>query len=138
MITFTDDISGLGCEDLEGFFAGWVRPVSTEMHMEILRNSQQCLLAIEAESGSVVGFITAISDGVLAAYIPFLEVRVDYQGQGIGSELVRRMLDQLRRMYMVDVICDPDLQPFYERFGFRRASGMMIRSLQEEGDQGRR
>ena len=40
-----------------------------------------------------------------------------HQGQGIGSELVRRMLDTLKAIYMIDLICDPDVQPFYERLG---------------------
>lgn len=138
MIAYTEDVDGLNCESLEGFFIGWARPVPPEVHMQLLVSSQQCFVAIDAESGSVVGFITAISDGVLAAYIPLLEVRKDYQGQGIGSELVRRMLDRLAGLYMIDVVCDPDVQPFYERFGFSQASAMVIRRLQDGDDEGGR
>lgn len=29
---------------------------------------------------------------------------------------------------MVDLLCDPDLQPFYEQVGMRRASGMFLRN----------
>jgi predicted N-acetyltransferase YhbS len=65
----------------------------------------------------VVGFITAISDGVLSAYIPLLEVLKPYQGQGIGGRLVQRMLDQLNGYYMIDLLCDPELESFYARFG---------------------
>ena len=39
-----------------------------------------------------MGFITATSDGALSAAIRLLEVLEAYQGQGIGSELLRRML----------------------------------------------
>jgi ribosomal protein S18 acetylase RimI-like enzyme len=138
MITFTDDISSVNCDSLRGLFAGWARSVSTREHMQILHNSQHCVLAVDAESGSVVGFITAISDGVLAAYIPLLEVRVDYQGRGIGSELVRRMLRRLGGLYMVDVVCDADLEPFYRRFGFSRGHAMMMRNLQEKRNGNRR
>ena len=71
-----------------------------------------------------VGFITAISDVVLAAYIPLLEVRREWRGKGVGSELVRRILAALAGFYMVDVVCDPDLIPFYERFGLVPLAGL--------------
>jgi predicted N-acetyltransferase YhbS len=79
-----------------------------------------------------VGLITAISDGVSAAYIPHLEVIDTMQGQGIGSELVRRMVAKLRALYMVDLVCDPELQPFYERLGFRPLTAMVIRNYDRQ------
>ncbi|WP_407666821.1 GNAT family N-acetyltransferase [Nakamurella alba] len=75
----------------------------------------------------MVGFVTAVSDGVLAAYLPLLEVLPEFQGQGIGSELVRRMLDLLGGLYMVDVVTDPDVVPFYERFGMVPGTALMLR-----------
>jgi ribosomal protein S18 acetylase RimI-like enzyme len=72
--------------------------------------------------------ISAISDGVLAAYISFLEVLPDCQDEGIGSELTRRMLEQLGDLYMVDLVCDPELAPFYERQGMARLAGLAIRN----------
>jgi len=78
--------------------------------------------------GFFVGFITAITDHVSCAYVPHLEVVPDHQGNGIGSELVRRMVELLDGLYMVDLLCDPDVQPFYERSGFRRATGMCLRN----------
>jgi GNAT superfamily N-acetyltransferase len=80
-----------------------------------LRGSSHVVLA--RDGARVVGFVTAISDGVLSAYIPLLEVRPEYQRQGIGTELVRRLLDVLRGLYMVDLVCDEDVVPFYERLG---------------------
>lgn len=80
----------------------------------------------------VVGFITAITDHVLSAYIPLLEVLPSYQGQGIGLELVQRMLEKLNSIYMVDLLCDPDLQPFYARAGMQPASGMLVRNYHQQ------
>jgi ribosomal protein S18 acetylase RimI-like enzyme len=77
----------------------------------------------------VVGFVTAISDGVLSAYIPLLEVLPEYQGRGIGAELVRRLLDRLGGLYMVDLCCDEDVVGFYERLGLARwDAGMGLRN----------
>jgi GNAT superfamily N-acetyltransferase len=52
----------------------------------------------------------------------------EYQGRGIGSELVRRLLERLGGLYMIDLCCDEDLVPFCERLGMVRAVGMAIRN----------
>jgi ribosomal protein S18 acetylase RimI-like enzyme len=127
VIVYRDNLDGLTPRQLTGFFVGWPDPPSPETHLRILQGSDHLVLALNDENGAVVGFVTAISDGVLSAYIPFLEVLPDYQGQGIGHELMRRMLARLEHLYMIDLTCDPELQPYYQRFGMRPASGMMLR-----------
>jgi ribosomal protein S18 acetylase RimI-like enzyme len=132
MISYTDSLDGVTAQHLQGgFFVGWPNPPSPASHFRILQQSAAIVLA-RTEDGTVVGFITAISDGVSCAYIPHLEVLPAYQGQGIGSELVRRMLDRLRHLYMIDLLCDPDVQPFYMRLGMRPATGMLIRTYDRQ------
>lgn len=125
-------LEGVTADQLHGFFVGWPNPPSAATHWRLLQGSQHFVLALDEATGQVVGFITAISDGVLSAYIPHLEVLPAYQGRGIGSELVRQLLDQLRELYMVDLICDPELQPFYERLGLRPWSGMVLRNYDRQ------
>lgn len=127
MMTYTTTLDALTADHLRGgFFVGWPNPPSPETHLRLLQGSSHVVLAWE--EGQVVGFINAISDGVLSAYIPLLEVLPAHQGRGIGGELVRRMLDQLKDFYMVDVVCDPEVQPFYARHGLRPYSAMMLRN----------
>jgi ribosomal protein S18 acetylase RimI-like enzyme len=126
-VVYTTDVSGVTPAELEGFFVGWPSPPSPERHLEILRGSDYVVLACEGERGRVVGFITAISDGVLSAFIPLLEVLPEHQGHGIGSELVRRMLSQLEHFYMVDLVCDPELESFYARFEMMLLTSMGVR-----------
>lgn len=131
--TSTDDI---GSPDLNGFFVGWPNPPSPQTHLQILKDSYAIALAVEAER--VVGFANAISGGHLAAYIPLLEVLPAYQNRGVGSRLIRVMLDQLDGLYMIDLRCDEHLEPFYERLGFsgwagtERTVGMGIRDYQRQ------
>jgi GNAT superfamily N-acetyltransferase len=123
-VVYSTDVSTLRAADLEGFFVDWpVRP-SPERHLEILRGSDYVVLARHGADGRVIGFVTAISDGVLSAFIPLLEVLRDWRGRGIGSELVRRMLAELEDFYMVDLVCDPELEPFYRRFELTLLAGM--------------
>lgn len=119
-------LDGISPEQLTGFFVGWPNPPSPQTFMRILAGSSHLALALNGDQ--VVGFITAISDGVLSAYIPLLEVRPEYQGRGIGQKLVADLLDQLSGLYMIDLTCDENLQPFYERFGLKRATGMLQRN----------
>lgn len=127
-ITYQEDLAGVGPADLAGLFAGWPNPPSPATHLRLLAGSGALVLARDAATGRVVGFITAVSDGVLCAYIPLLEVLPAYRGRGIGTELARRMLAKLQGLYMVDLLCDPEAQPFYARLGLRPAVGMMARN----------
>lgn len=120
-----DDISS---DMLEGFFVDWPNPPSPQTHLKLLENSSKVVIAIDEQSKQVVGFITAISDGVLSSYIPFLEVLPAYKNRGIGKELIKRMLDELSNIYMIDLCCDDDLIPLYERFGMIRSNGMLVRN----------
>ncbi len=47
-----------------------------------LRGSFRAVVAIDDSSGRVAGLVNTISDGVLTAFIPWLEVLPDYQGHG--------------------------------------------------------
>jgi ribosomal protein S18 acetylase RimI-like enzyme len=124
MISYTSNLSNL--DDFEGFFVDWPNPPSIEVFKSILDGSYIYILA--TENRKIVGFITAISDGVLSAYIPFLEVLPNYQKRGIGRELVLRMKDELKHLYMIDLLCDSDLIGFYEKIGMDRAGGAMLRN----------
>lgn len=132
MISYQEHADGVSEQDLAGFFVGWPNPPSPATHLRLLRGSQHVVLARDGEGGPVVGFVTAISDGVLSAYIPHLEVLPAYQGQGIGTALMGRMLGLLRQLYMIDLICDPELQPYYERLGMRRITGMLVRNYDRQ------
>ena len=128
MIRFVDSLGDTTPEQLQGFFVGWPNPPSPQTHLRILQKSTAVELAVDDTTGRVVGFINALSDGVLMAYIPLLEVLPEYQGQGIGRTLVERMLARLGGLYAVDLLCDPELQPFYAQAGMQPATGMLLRN----------
>ncbi|MGB2991693.1 MAG: GNAT family N-acetyltransferase [Paenisporosarcina sp.] len=129
---YTTLIEDITSDQLKGFFVGWPNPPSHELHLKILKKSSHVVLAVDDESAQVVGFITAISDGVLSAYIPFLEVLPPFQGQGIGQQLVKKMLELLSDMYMIDLMCDEELQGYYEKLGMHRSHGMVLRNYTKQ------
>ena len=124
-IKYIDDIKQVTSDQLQGFFIGWKLPLTPERHHKLLQGSTHFIVAVAGEKA--VGFITALSDGVNSSFIPLLEVLPEFQKQGVGSELMRRMLVKLEGVANVDLTCDPDIQPFYERFKMLRSSGIVLR-----------
>ena len=41
---------------------------------------------------------------------------------------MRRILAELENLYMVDLLCDAELQPYYEKLGMHKSLGMVIRN----------
>tara|TARA_R110000868_G_scaffold242548_1_gene498068 strand:+ start:37177 stop:37596 length:420 start_codon:yes stop_codon:yes gene_type:complete len=131
---YISDFRKVASLDVAGFFVGWPKPPDDDVFRQLLESSYKVVLALDGEK--LVGFITAISDGVLSAYIPFLEVLPQYQSQGIGAELVKRMQGQLSHLYMVDLLCDQELVGYYEKQGMQPATGAMLRNYQNQSGPG--
>ncbi|MBS4195953.1 GNAT family N-acetyltransferase [Lederbergia citri] len=125
-------LDGISSDMLNGFFVDWPNPPNPQTHLKLLKNSSNVVIAIDDTTNQVVGFITAISDGVLSAYIPFLEVLPEYKNKGIGKELVGKMLKELNHIYMIDLCCDDDLVPYYEKIGMFRTNGMIFRNYSRQ------
>lgn len=129
MIEYRTDLAGITADQLVGpFFVGWPDPPDAATHLAVLRGSTHVVLAVDHHDQRVVGFVNALADGVLMAFIPLLEVTPEYQGRGIGSELMRRMLGLLVQYYAVDAVTDPELQPFYRHLGLQPAAAVSLRN----------
>ncbi|RSD28810.1 GNAT family N-acetyltransferase [Mesobacillus subterraneus] len=129
---YKNNAAGISAGMLEGFFVGWPDAPDTETHIQLLKKSDKVIIAVDEEANRVIGFITAITDHTLSAYIPFLEVLPAYHNKGVGKELVSRMLKELEGTYMIDLMCDENLQPYYEQMGMIKSSGMIIRNYQNQ------
>ena len=137
-IEFRYDVNGIKPSDLYGFFIGWPNPPQPMAHLELLERSDEIVLAVETDSGSVVGFVNVLTDRVLTAYIPLIEVLPEYRQQGLGAELIRRAMERVSDLYMVDTTCDVDVQPFWESLGFTKSSGACVRRYESQSGRGKR
>lgn len=127
MIRYADSLAGIAANQLQRFFVGWQHPFPPETHLRMLAGSDLAHLAIDDDMDHVVGFIAALTDGVQGVFITLLEVLPAYQGQGIGQALMEQMLASLSHILTVELMCDSDLVPFYERFEMTPATGMGLR-----------
>ena len=77
------------------------------METELKDPAMQDYLRIACYDGDkLVGFLAVVSNGVTDAYIQDVMVHPDYQGKGIGTELMNRAIQRLKddRIYMIFVI----------------------------------
>ena len=130
MIKYIASPEGILPENLQGFFIGWPNPPSTSKHLEILQKADYVILAVSTDTNNVVGFINAIADKVLTAYIPLLEVLPEYHGKGIGEELVSRMLSKLQDYYMMIFASVRAIKSFTKNSVCKNAQQWLLETLQ--------
>jgi len=74
-------------------------------------------------NGELVGLMSAVSDGAMNVFFPYLLVKPSYQGFGIGKMLVTKMLEKYENYYRKGLNCYTDKLLFYNKFGFETENG---------------
>jgi GNAT superfamily N-acetyltransferase len=72
----------------------------------------------EADSGRLVGFARAISDGVAYAYLSDVFVTSDARGRGLGKELLATMVDRGPGARFRWGLHTSDAHGLYQQYGF--------------------
>ncbi len=99
--------------------------------MKALENCETVFTAWDNEK--LVGLINAIDDGELTAYVHYLCVHPDYQGAGIGKELLERVKRKYRDyLYLILIAENKSLVDFYEKNGFCQTDGTYVMSIQNK------
>ena len=76
------------------------------------------------KEGTLVGFARAISDGATNAYISTVAVLPACQGQGVGRELMHRLMSGRQGIQFV-LHARPAVKEFYLKCGFEHAEDML-------------
>lgn len=72
------------------------------------------------DGGRMVGVGRALADGVDCSYICDVALLPDYQGSGLGKEIVARLVALSAGHKKIILYSVPGREPFYRKFGFRR------------------
>ncbi|NCA77409.1 MAG: N-acetyltransferase [Alphaproteobacteria bacterium] len=85
---------------------------------DTLRSSFYCISAYDGNA--LVGTGRIMSDGVLHAMIYEMIVHPDYQGKGIGREIMHRLLQKCldNNIRDIQLFCAKGKREFYEKMGF--------------------
>lgn len=94
----------------------------------MLAGSDVVVGAIDQSSDRLVGFARAVTDGVYLALVVDVIVATDHRGQGLGRYLMEEILarPEIRSVDSVELVCQPELVPFYERWGFTDRVGRSL------------
>lgn len=87
---------------------------------KIVKGLANSFLVISAWDGEkLVGLIRGLDDGETVGFIHYLLVNPQYQGQHIGEELMKRLLEEYQNFLYVKIMpYDPKTIGFYKKFGF--------------------
>lgn len=112
---YNETVSAKSLSDLRES-VGWNR-MENEYENPMMTSYYHIAVYVEDK---LVGYIDCVSNGVTDAYIQDLMVHPDYQGKGVGTDLMNKMIMYLKekRIYMISVVFEESLKPFYDKFGF--------------------
>ena len=102
------------------------RPV--ELVEKALQNNLFDVVAVA--NGEVIGMGRLVGDGVMYWYLQEIVVHPEYQGMGIGTAIVNRLLEYITdhtepgNFTSVGLTAAEGKEGFYERFGFSKSRGM--------------
>lgn len=105
---------------------GWndVLNISKQSLQQAMMNSWYVVSAYDEHRIIATGRI--ISDGVINAYLCGLVVHPDYRNRGVGTEIVRRLVEKGRSCHLhIELFTESENIPYYRKLGFEQfATGM--------------
>jgi predicted N-acetyltransferase YhbS len=105
--------------------AGWQHRVSDgEKFRSMLENTGRAIVAVEGSR--ILGFARALCDEVSNGYISMVAVAADRRGQGIGRELVRRLIREDAGITWL-LRAGRGSEGFWEKMGFKASEVAMER-----------
>ena len=125
-ITYTDE-KEFSVGDLQQLFqsVNWMSANYPERLKKAMDNCETVFTAWDNEQ--LVGLVNAIDDGELTAYVHYLCVNPDYQGQGIGGFLLDKIKEKYKDYLYIIVIAENEgLIKFYSQNGFQQGDGNYV------------
>ena len=125
-ITYTDR-KEFSVSDLQQLFQS-VNWMSANYPERLKKAMDNCETVFSAwDNSKLVGLVNAIDDGELTAYVHYLCVNPDYQGQGIGGLLLDKIKEKYKDYLYIIVIAENEgLIKFYSQNGFQQGDGNYV------------
>lgn len=97
------------------------KPARTQGNPGHDQKGSDCFLVAETKDGEIVGMGRVISDRASDGYIQDVVVRRDFQGKGVGREIVSRLIRHCKKrgLEWTGIVACPRTRDFYRNLGFR-------------------
>lgn len=122
MITYTDE-KRFTQQAVQALFlsVGWVSGNYPSRLYKALLGSSTVLTAWDCDR--LVGLVRLLDDSELVAYMHYVLVHPDYQGQGIAGTLVEMAKEKYKDYLYIEIMPEESKNAaFYEKHGFQRMS----------------
>lgn len=120
-------------KEIEELFlsVGWLSGKYPSRLVKALKSSSFVVTAWD--SNKLVGLIRALDDGEMVAFLHYLLVHPDYQGNGIAARLLAIMKERYKNFLYLNIMPDERKNiTFYQKHGFtllENGAAMQIRHL---------
>lgn len=78
------------------------------------------------EGQRLIGFARAVSDGKFRAYVEDVIVYKGHQKNGVGKEIVSKLMNELSDIDVVSLFCEKELMDFYKDNGFKPSKSQFV------------
>lgn len=101
--------------------SGLRRPVDQPERISRMFKSANLTICAR-DNGKLVGIARALTDFSFCCYLSDLAVRKEYQGLGIGKELVRQIQEEIGEETMLLLLSAPEADSYYPHIGFQKVN----------------
>ncbi len=117
-ITYTFDMDQLTKENIQELFQSveWESASHPNDLYHAIMHSHSVVTAWDGDK--LIGLANALSDEAMAVYFHYVLTDPAYQGQGIGKQIMNRMLEKYEHMHTKVLVSYPKAVGFYETLGF--------------------
>ncbi|MDW0111188.1 GNAT family N-acetyltransferase [Sporosarcina aquimarina] len=118
-ITYTFKTDQLTKENIQQLFLSVEWESASHPHdlYNAILNSHSAATAWDGDR--LIGLANALSDGSMAVYFHYVLTDPDYQGQGVGKEIMKMMLEKYQHMHTKVLVSYPKAAGFYKSLGFQ-------------------
>jgi spermidine synthase len=108
----------------------WEESYNAEAFIPAMIKNSTCFIGA-FDNEQMIGMGRAISDNVSDAYIQDIVVLDEYRGHGIGGEIVKLLIRELKAKGIdwIALVGEPGTEEFYSRFGFKPLKGFVPMKL---------
>jgi GNAT superfamily N-acetyltransferase len=106
----------------------WTAQRDRDAVERLIAGSDVVVGLVDPSSDRLVGFARAITDGAFLAVVLDVIVAPAHRGTGLGSRLMDELLatPALSDVDSIELVCQPELVGFYERWGFTDRVGRSL------------
>ena len=107
---------------------GWLSANYPERLFKAMNNCETVFTAWDNDK--LAGLVNAIDDGELTAYVHYLLVNPEYQGQGIATALLNMVKEKYKDyLYVILIAENKPLINFYNKNGFKATPDTQVMEI---------